>query len=232
MLYQDYPSNFYFQDPANPLMYGILELHDTVMFYMIILQVQVLWIFISLFFNKDHLFSLAHGNVIEVIWTLSPALILWSIGLPSLTLLYMIDEILDAQITIKVIGNQWYWSYEYSDYTETLAFDSFLIPEEDQELGDLRNLAVDNYLTLPVNTSIRFLVTSNDVIHSFAVPSLGLKCDAVPGRLNATGAIMTRPSIYYGQCSELCGILHGFMPIGIKAVSLPEYFTYISTQLS
>jgi cytochrome c oxidase subunit 2 len=143
------------------------------------------------------------------------------------------DEILDAEITVKVIGNQWYWSYEYSDYIDSvgdnISFDSFLVSEDDLELGDLRLLTVDNYLVLPVNTSIRLLVTSNDVIHSFALPSLAIKCDAMPGRLNSAGLIFTRPSTFYGQCSELCGILHGFMPIGIHAVNLSSYINFISS---
>lgn len=140
------------------------------------------------------------------------------------------DEILDAEITIKAIGNQWYWSYEYTDYIDTdINYDSFLISENDLELGDLRLLTVDNYLVLPVNTSIRLLVTSNDVIHCFALPSLGIKCDAIPGRLNSAGLIFTRPSTFYGQCSELCGILHGFMPIGIHAVNLNSYINFLSS---
>ena len=140
------------------------------------------------------------------------------------------DEILDAEITVKAIGNQWYWSYEYTDYTDVdINYDSFLVNEDDLELGDLRLLTVDNYLVLPVNTSIRLLVTSNDVIHSFALPSLAIKCDAIPGRLNSAGLIFTRPSTFYGQCSELCGILHGFMPIGIHAVNLNSYINFLSS---
>jgi cytochrome c oxidase subunit 2 len=133
------------------------------------------------------------------------------------------DEIIEPQVTIKAQGNQWYWSYEYTDYAEPLTFDSFLID------GPLRQLNVDNYLVLPVDTSIRVLVTSSDVIHSFAVPSLGVKVDAIPGRLNSTGLIISRPGVYYGQCSELCGYLHGFMPIGIKAVSTENYLNWLAT---
>ena len=113
---------------------------------------------------------------------------------------------------------------------EGISFDSFLVDESDLELGDLRLLTVDNYLVLPINTNIRMLITSNDVIHSFAIPSLGVKCDAVPGRINSLGLIINRPSTYYGQCSELCGILHGFMPIGVKAVDLPSYLSWVQSQ--
>jgi cytochrome c oxidase subunit 2 len=232
IIYNDYSINWQlsFQDPASEWMYGIIELHDNIIFYLIMLAVLVSWFFISSLYNKDHLRYLQHGDLIEVIWTITPALILWAIGIPSLVLLYMMDEILDAEITVKAIGNQWYWSYEYTDYLDkNIAFDSFLVQDQDLELGDLRLLTVDNYLVLPVNTSIRLLVTSNDVIHSFALPSLAIKCDALPGRLNSTGMIFTRPSTFYGQCSELCGVLHGFMPIGIHAVNIPSYLNFIST---
>ena len=182
-----------------------------------------------------HLKYLSHGNLIEVIWTISPAMILWLIGLPSLKLLYMMDEILDAEITIKAIGFQWGWTYNYGDYTDSdegLTFDSFMIAENDLEFGELRQLTVDNYLVLPINTSIRLIITSNDVIHSFALPSLGIKCDALPGRLNSVGFIINRPSILFGQCSELCGVLHSAMPIGIKAVNLPQYLEFLATNLA
>ena|SRR5688572_24116338 len=127
----------------------------------------------------------------------------------------MMDEIIDPEVTVRIIGNQWYWSYEYGD-----RIDSFMIEDKDLEIGSIRLITVDNYLMLPINTSIRLLVTSNDVIHSFAIPSLAIKSDAIPGRLNAMGLIINRPSTYYGQCSELCGVLHGFMPIGLKANEL------------
>jgi cytochrome c oxidase subunit 2 len=236
LLFSDSPINFSygFQDPASKWMLGIIDLHDNIVFYLIIILSVVLWFFISSMYNKDHLSNLAHGNLIEIIWTITPALILWVIGLPSLKLLYMMDEILDAELTVKAIGNQWFWSYEYSDYinnenNESIAFDSFMIAEDDLELGDLRELAVDNYLVLPINTSIRLLISSNDVIHSFAIPSLGLKMDALPGRLNSLGFVINRESTYFGGCSELCGALHHAMPIGIKAVSLGSYLSFINT---
>jgi cytochrome c oxidase subunit 2 len=147
------------------------------------------------------------------------------------------DEIFEPKLTIKAIGAQWYWIYEYSDFTsmenpDSIAFESFLIPESDLEFGDHRQLAVDNYLVLPIHTTIRLITTSIDVIHSFAVPSLGVKIDAMPGRLNTTGIFITRPSTYFGQCSELCGALHSAMPIGIKAVNLPDFISFIDSQLN
>lgn len=234
-LYADSPINysFSFQDPASQWMLGIVRLHDFIFFYLIILQTVVLWVAVSLIFNKDYLGNLAHGNLIELIWTITPSAILWIIGIPSLRLLYKMDEILDSEVTVKAIGNQWYWSYEYSDYVteenETIAFDSFKVADSDLALGELRTLTVDNYLVLPINTSIRVLCSSNDVIHSFAVPSLGIKADCLPGRLNSLGFVINRESVYYGGCSELCGSLHHAKPIGIRAVPLSSYLSFIQS---
>ena len=222
------------QDGANEWIYGIIELHDKIVFYLIIIFVVVFYIFSRIILDmnkkKNHLPNLSHNNILEFIWTIIPAGILWIIGIPSIKFLYMIDQILEAEITIKAIGNQWYWSYEYEN-TDKI-YDSFLIQENDLNVGDLRQLTVDNYLILPTHTNIRMLVTSNDVIHSFAIPSLAIKCDAIPGRLNSFAFNINRKGIFYGQCSELCGVLHGFMPIGIKAVSLSNFLSYLSSELS
>lgn len=228
-----------FQDPGSDWMLGIIHLHDTIIFYLLVIFVVVIWFLASALLNKDYLFYLHHGNLIELIWTITPAMILWIIGVPSIKLLYIMDEILDAEITVKAIGNSWYWTYEYSDYvfsngesdTEGITFDSFLVGESDLEQGDLRQLTVDNYLVLPVNTSIRLVTTSNDVIHNFAIPSLGLKLDAIPGRLNTTGLVINRDAVFYGNCSELCGYGHAFMPTAIRAVSLGSYLSFIDSYL-
>jgi heme/copper-type cytochrome/quinol oxidase subunit 2 len=167
--------------------------------------------------SKDQVVLGGASKTVEVIWTLIPAAILWTIGVPSLRLLYTMDELLDAAMTVKVVGNQWYWSYEYADYGHVM--DSFMLDDD----SETRLLAVDNYLVLPLNSPILFLLTSNDVIHSFGLTPLCVKCDAIPGRLNSLGLIITRPATYYGMCSELCGVNHGFMPIGLHAVSLPSF---------
>ncbi|RKO92670.1 Cupredoxin, partial [Blyttiomyces helicus] len=192
-----------FLDPASTWMYAIIDLHDRIIFYLLIVLAIVVWFFTSaMFLNGEmHLAHLQHGHL-EFVWTVTPALILWAIGLPSLKMLYMMDEILEASVSVKVMGNQWYWTYD--------GMTSFMTPTDELEVGEQRQLTVDNYLVLPVNTSIRLLVSSNDVIHSFALPNLAMKVDAIPGRLNSAGLVITRPSTYYGQCSELCGILHGF----------------------
>lgn len=230
-IFNDYPvkGQFGFQDPATKSLEGVFDLNDRIMYYLIIISILVLWVFVSTLLNTNYV-NISHGNLIELIWTLTPAGILWAIGLPSLRLLYMMDEILDSELTIKAIGNQWYWNYEYTD-NDNVVIESYMLDDDSLEVGDLRLLTVDNELVLPVNTSIRLLVTSNDVIHSFGVPSLGLKSDAIPGRQNATSLIINRTSNYYGQCSELCGVLHGFMPIAINAVTVPEYLNYIKDNL-
>ena len=231
---------FFFQDPATPIMEGIIDFHHDVFFFLIIILSIVTWIlgrtiwqFSEYKNNNPIIFT--HGTTIEIIWTIIPSLILICIALPSFSLLYAMDEVVPANLTVKVIGHQWYWSYEYSDYAQTdettLMYDSYMIPEEDLELGDPRLLEVDNRLVLPINTHIRLLVSSADVLHSFAVPSLGVKCDAIPGRLNQISLFILREGVFFGQCSELCGVNHGFMPIVIEAVSPDLYIEWITNQI-
>ncbi|RCH89648.1 cytochrome c oxidase subunit 2 [Rhizopus azygosporus] len=145
-----------------------------------------------------------------------------------------IKDVISPAMTIKAVGHQWYWSYEYSDFVnedgESIEFDSYMIPDSDLEDGQLRLLDVDNRVVLPVDTHVRFVVTGADVIHDFAVPSLGLKIDATPGRLNQVSVITEREGVYYGQCSELCGVYHGFMPIAVEAVSLDKYLSWLDSQ--
>lgn len=231
----DYPESWgtYFQDPASTWMYAIRDLHDRIVFYMIILQ-QVVQVYqVSALNNKDHQANLHHGNRIEQIWTITPAIILWLIGIPSQKLQYIMDCQLYPELSVKACGSQWFWSYQFTDYSGTdqeQNYDSYQIPESDLETGDLRNLAVDNYQVLPINTSIRMQVTSNDVIHSFAIPSQAMKQDALPGRQNSTGLIINRPGTYYGQCSELCGTGHGFMPIGQIGCNQDSYLLWLKNQ--
>lgn len=217
-IYNDAPQPWQigFQDSATPGFSGIVELHDIIFFYLIIISVGVFWVLINVIFNftssKTSLVHkyLNHGTLIETIWTILPALLLIAIAFPSFRLLYLLDEVVSPTITIKVSGHQWYWSYEYSDYVtesgDAIEFDSYMIPESDLELGQFRLLDVDNKVVLPTDTHIRLIVTSTDVIHSFAVPSLGLKLDCCPGRLNQASILINREGTFYGQCSELCGL--------------------------
>lgn len=229
-----------FQDPATPHMQGIIDLHHDIMFFVVSITLFVSWMLVRTLqtFTKTvnpYAEKITHGTFIEIVWTLTPSLILVVIALPSFALLYSMDEIVDPALTIKALGHQWYWSYEYTDYNTSdepaIAFDSYMIADDDLELGQLRLLEVDNRVVLPVATHIRVLVTSADVLHSWAVPSLGVKCDAVPGRLNQLSLFMQREGIFYGQCSELCGANHGFMPIVVESVGLEDYLQWVATKI-
>jgi cytochrome c oxidase subunit 2 len=178
----------------------------------------------------------AHHSLIEIVWTTVPALSLILIAVPSFSLLYSLDELVNPSVTLKIVGHQWYWSYEYSDYSElaggeSLAFDSYMLSTEDITVGGFRLLEVDKRVVLPVNLHIRLLVTASDVIHSWAVPSFGIKIDACPGRLAQTALFIKREGTYYGQCSEICGINHGFMPIVVKGVSTDSFVNYLLAKL-
>lgn len=240
--YSDAPRawGIYFQDCATPQMEALIELHDHLMFYLIIILFAVGWILISIIKNyvyKNLLISnkyVNHGTLIELIWTVTPAFILILIAFPSFKLLYLMDEVTDPSMTILVEGHQWYWSYQYPDFLnsddEFIEFDSYLVPESDLEKGELRLLEVDNRVIIPELTHVRFIVHSGDVIHSFACPSLGIKCDAYPGRLNQFSILINREGTFYGQCSEICGILHSSMPIVIESVSLEKYLSWLEEQ--
>lgn len=163
-----------------------------------------------------------HHTLLEIIWTTVPVIIVVFIAITSMKILYFADTIPEAELTVKVVGHQWYWSYEYPD-NGNFGFDSYIIPDSKLKPGDRRLLEVDNRIVLPVDTNIRVLITSADVIHSWAVPAFGIKQDAVPGRTNETWLRITKPGTYFGQCSELCGIGHGFMPIAIEAKSKADF---------
>ena len=230
-----------FQDSAAPGFTGIIELHNTLFFYLIVVVVGVFWALGSVMYyynSKSWPFThkyLNHGTLIELIWTITPALVLIAIAFPSFRLLYLLDEVISPSITIKVAGHQWYWSYEYSDYIteegETIEFDSYMIPDSDLELGQFRLLEVDNKVVVPVDCHVRLIITATDVLHSFAVPALGIKTDAVPGRLNQTSFIAERTGTFYGQCSEICGVWHGFMPIVVESVPVIDFLTWLDSLL-
>ncbi len=230
----------YFQDSATPQMEGLIELHDNIMYYLVIILFSVGWVLLSIVRNFVSTKSpishkyLNHGTLIELIWTITPALILILIAFPSFKLLYLMDEVSDPSMTVLAEGHQWYWSYQYPDFLdssdELIEFDSYIVPDSDLEEGGLRMLEVDNRVILPELTHVRFIITSGDVIHSFACPSLGIKSDAYPGRLNQVSVFINREGIFYGQCSEICGILHSSMPIVIESVSLEKFLTWLEEQ--
>lgn len=241
-LYCDAPKpwGLYFQDSASPQMEGLEELHDNIMFYLLIILFGVGWIMVSIiinFISKKSPIShkyLNHGTLIELIWTITPALILILIAFPSFKLLYLMDEVSDPAMSVLAEGHQWYWSYQYPDFLNNdddfIEFDSYIIPESDLDDGALRMLEVDNRVIIPELTHVRFVVTAADVIHSFACPALGIKVDAYPGRLNQASVLINREGVFYGQCSEICGILHSSMPIVIESVSIEKFLSWLTEQ--
>jgi cytochrome c oxidase subunit 2 len=237
---QAFFEQFGFQEAATPIMEGIISLHNDIMGIIVFIMIFVSWMLLRTLYlfniKKNKISSpIVHGTTIELLWTILPSFILMFIAVPSFALLYSMDEIVDPSITIKAIGHQWYWSYEYSDYNtkdgRTIEFDSYMVQEDDLEAGQLRLLEVDNRVMVPEHTHIRVLVTSGDVIHSWAVPSLGVKTDALPGRLNQTQIYLKRQGVFHGQCSELCGVNHGFMPIVVEAISTKNYLSWVKTTL-
>nr|QTC08216.1 cytochrome c oxidase subunit II [Chauliodes pectinicornis] len=221
-------SNINLQDSASPLMEQLTFFHDHTLLILIMITILVGYLMTTLFFNKFTNRLLLEGQTIEIIWTILPAITLIFIALPSLRLLYLLDEISDPSITLKSIGHQWYWSYEYSDFMN-VEFDSYMIPYNEMPLSGFRLLDVDNRIVLPMLSQIRILVTAADVLHSWTIPSLGVKIDATPGRLNQSSFFINRPGLFYGQCSEICGANHSFMPIVIESISTNSFIKWIKT---
>ena len=241
---------FGFQVAATPVMEGIVNFHHDLFFFLVVICIFVIYMLIKciVVFNSSNTkepIVVTHAPVLEIIWTIIPALILIAIAIPSFSLLYSIDEVVQSIFSIKVIGHQWYWSYEILDPVHLLnerfndqgdksyikdvfeevdnkifSYDSYMLPTDSVKFKHERLLKVDNSLYLPVKTKVRFLITSADVLHSWAIPALGIKLDACPGRLNQTSTYIKRPGNFYGQCSEICGVNHGFMPISIVALDL------------
>nr|YP_009239167.1 cytochrome c oxidase subunit II [Apostichopus parvimensis]AML79758.1 cytochrome c oxidase subunit II [Apostichopus parvimensis] len=218
------------QDASSPLMEELIYFHDYTLIILTLIIILVFYGLISLVTSSLTNRFFLEGQELETIWTVVPAFILIFIAFPSLQLLYLMDEVNNPFLTIKAIGHQWYWSYEYTDYHE-IEFDSYMVPTSDLEAGLPRLLEVDNRLVLPYQNPIRVLVSSADVLHSWAVPSLGVKMDAVPGRLNQTSFLLSRTGLFYGQCSEICGANHSFMPIVIESVPFENFESWITQNL-
>nr|YP_009254307.1 cytochrome c oxidase subunit II [Rhina ancylostoma]AEL97344.1 cytochrome c oxidase subunit 2 [Rhina ancylostoma]ANC73481.1 cytochrome c oxidase subunit II [Rhina ancylostoma] len=225
-----HPSQLGFQDAASPVMEELLHFHDHTLMVVFLISSLVLYIIVAMVSTKLTNKYILDSQEIEIIWTIVPAIILIMIALPSLRILYLMDEVNDPHITIKALGHQWYWSYEYTDYQD-LEFDSYMIQTEDLNPGQFRLLETDHRMVVPMQSPIRVLITAEDVLHSWAVPALGVKMDAVPGRLNQSAFIISRPGIYYGQCSEICGANHSFMPIVVEAVPLEHFENWSSLML-
>ena len=218
------------QKAATPVMDDIIWFHDFLLWVIsaIAFFVLALLVIVMVKFNgrsNPVPSRTTHNTAIEVIWTVVPVLILVTIAVPSFRLLFFQLNMPKADVTIKAAGKQWFWSYNYPD--SKLEFDSIMVPDKDLKPGQPRLLAVDNEMVVPVNNLVHVLTTGADVIHSFAVPSFGIKIDAIPGRINETWFKAEREGIYYGQCSELCGKDHAFMPIMVRVVSEKDYATWI-----
>nr|WMY24094.1 cytochrome c oxidase subunit II [Nasutitermes sp. D MLW-2023a] len=219
--------NLTLQDSASPVMEQLIFFHDHALMIMLMIITAVFYTMIMIIQNKQTSRFLLEGQMIETLWTIAPAVILVFIAIPSLRLLYLMDEIHNPVMTLKTVGHQWYWSYEYSDFTK-LEFDSYMVQQEDQLTNTFRLLDTDNRVVLPMNSPIRMIVTAADVLHAWTVPSLGVKTDATPGRLNQISFSINRPGLLYGQCSEICGANHSFMPIVIESVSTNQFINWVS----
>lgn len=219
------------QDAASPVMEKVHDFHFlmlVIQFAIVALVLGVLGYIIVRFNAKRNPVpsKTAHNTVLEIVWTAVPIVILVVIAIPSIRLLYFADRTPDYEMTLKITGHQWYWSYAYPDHGD-FQFDSIPVAADELQPGQPRLLTVDNRIVLPVNTKIQLLITANDVIHNWAVPALGLKTDAVPGRTNESWVEITREGNYYGMCSELCGVNHGFMPIHVEAVSKEVFAAWV-----
>nr|BCD55976.1 cytochrome oxidase subunit 2 [Phylloscopus ijimae] len=215
-----------FQDASSPIMEELVQFHDHAMMVALAICSLVLYL-LTLMLTEKLSSSTVDAQAIELVWTILPAAVLITLALPSLRILYMMDEISEPDLTLKAIGHQWYWTYEYTDFKD-LTFDSYMIPTADLPLGHFRLLEVDHRVIVPTHSTVRVIVTADDVLHSWAVPSLGVKTDAIPGRLNQTSFLASRPGVFYGQCSEICGANHSFMPIVVESVPLANFESWSS----
>lgn len=253
------------QDSASPAYEGMAFFHNYLLVFMIVIGFGVCYLLgyiilsFSMFpkhisdaltnagFKKEETsLKFSHSSSLEIVWTLIPAIILVFIAIPSFNLLYSLDELIEPEVTLKIIGHQWYWTYEYSDSMDwelesesgiksvgfsNIKYDSYMVNTEDLTYGAFRLLEVDNRVVLPIKTHIRLLVTAADVLHCWAVPSFGVKMDACPGRLTQVSLFIKRAGTFYGQCSEICGIRHGFMPIVVEAVEPAAYNIWLESRL-
>lgn len=220
------------QPGATPVKHLMDGFHDllVVIITAIVLLVLALLVVVAVRFNaraNPTPSRTTHNTVLEVAWTVIPVIILIVIAVPSFKLLYTLEVVPEAEMTVKVTGRQWYWDYEYPDHGN-IAFSSFMIADSDLKEGQKRLLEVDRRLVVPVDTTVRVIVTAGDVIHSWAMPSFGIKKDAVPGRLNETWFRVEKEGVYYGQCSEICGVNHGFMPIAVEVVSKDAFTQWVA----
>lgn len=237
------------QDPATTTMEGLLEFNKHLLFVITVIVMLVGWLLISTVYNYDEFNTpnnqnFYHSNILEIVWTSLPALTLLHLASPSFTLLYSMDEISAPEISLKIIGHQWFWSYEISDFdtimtcmnsNKTLKYTCYLLADETvsqkKYKGFFRLLETNKKVLVPSNTHLRLLVTSVDVLHSWTIPSFGVKIDACPGRLNQVNVFLKRIGMFFGQCSEICGVNHGFMPIVLLVIPSVQYHYFVVSKL-
>uniref|UniRef100_UPI003001ABD5 cytochrome c oxidase subunit II n=1 Tax=Thailocyba longilobula TaxID=3019674 RepID=UPI003001ABD5 len=219
-------STLNFQNANSPIMEQLIFFHDHTMMIILTITISVTYMMLLVMIKKFNSRFTLENQMIEFVWTLMPALLLIFIALPSLKILYMLEETTKPSITIKTIGHQWYWSYEYSDFKK-IEFDSYMKPSNEINQNEFRLLETDNKIVIPFNNQTRMLMTSSDVIHSWTIPTLGIKIDASPGRINQGNMITNRPGLFYGQCSEICGANHSFMPIMIESIDIKSFINWI-----
>nr|ACT80206.1 cytochrome c oxidase subunit II [Rhopalomyia pomum] len=217
--------NFNFQSSNSPLMEQLIFFHDNTMLILIMTISLVLYVMISILMNKMNNYFWMSSHMIETIWTVIPAIMLLFIIVPSMKLLYLLEEEKKTFITLKTIGNQWYWKYEYSNFK--MEFDAYMINNNEMNMNMYRLLETDNRIMLPFNYMIRMMVTAMDVMHSWTIPSIGVKVDAIPGRMNQLNFLINRSGIFFGQCSEICGANHSFMPISLETIKLNYFLNWL-----
>ncbi|YP_220657.1 cytochrome c oxidase subunit II (mitochondrion) [Pogona vitticeps] len=217
-----------FNNAASPTMEELLHFHDFAMIMLMMIGTSIMITLLMITTTKLYLTASTDANQLEFMWTALPVTILIFIAAPSMRTLYLVEDLEHPHLTIKTLGHQWYWSYEYSDY-ETITFDSYMIKEQFLTKGSPRLLEVDNRMVFPTSTLTRLLISSDDVLHSWTLPAMGIKTDAVPGRLNQLIFTSSRPGVFYGQCSEICGTNHSFMPISAEAMPMMHFENWASS---
>ena len=218
-----------FQNAASPLIEQLIFFHDHALTILILIITLVGFNLFSTIFRTNIDQHILESQELELFWTIVPRFILIFIGLPSIRLLYLLDEVYNPAITIKTVGHQWYWSYEYSDFNN-IEFDAYIIPSAELDNSQFRLLDVDNRTAIPINSQIRALITAADVLHAWTVTSIGVKADAVTGRLNQVNFYSSRPGLFFGQCSEICGANHRFIPIVIERISPKSFIKWIKNK--
>lgn len=216
------------QDAASPVILQLISFHDHTFIILTLVLTVVSYAITATIINKYIRRYTLEAQIVETIWTILPALILLVLALPSLRILYITDEVRNPTITIKAIGHQWYWRYEYIDFNN-IEIHSYIVPTEALKIGEYRLLEVDSRIVVPIQLETRILITAADVIHSWTIPSIGVKVDAIPGRLNQIRLTPIRPGVFYGQCSEICGANHSFIPIAIEVVDTKSFIKWLST---